>query len=335
MGEEVITIAHGGGGTRMRELLEREIFPILGLNEPYFSEDAAILDAPGKKIAVTTDSYVVQPIFFPGGDIGKLAICGTVNDLSMRGAVPLFITLGLVLEEGLPLNTLRKVLESISLWAKEANVRIVAGDTKVVGRGQADGLYINTSGVGYLKDNCEISLSAARPGDLLVINGYIGDHGIAVLGGRDGTPFETGVESDCAPLSRLVSEMISSGEIHALHDPTRGGLASALKEMAQASRCEFVIEESSIPIRDNVKAVCEMLGLDPLYVANEGKLLASIPEACVNDILRAMRKNPYGRSSVVIGKVVEGRAGSVVLLTPMGTKKILRIPSGEQLPRIC
>ncbi len=333
--EERITLAHGSGGRTMMELLEEVVFPLLGGGSPWGAEDATLLDFPSGKLALTTDSFVVQPLFFPGGDIGKLAVCGTVNDLAMRGAKPLFLTLGLILEEGLPLETLRRVLRSAANWAREAGVQIVAGDTKVVGRGQADGLYINTAGVGVVKEGLQVGISRAEPGDLLVINGYLGDHEVAVLSCRDGLELKVQVSSDCAPLSSLVETMLSAGRVHAMRDPTRGGLASVLTEMAVASAVALEIWEERVPVREEVRAACEVLGLDPFLMANEGKVVAAVHPDDADRILMAMRSHSLGGESAIIGEVREGRPGEVVLVTSLGSRRLLRMPSGEQFPRIC
>lgn len=332
---DVVTMAHGGGGTRMRDLLEGLVFPLLGEEILAASEDAARLEFPGRGMAFTTDSFVVRPLFFSGGDIGKLAVCGTVNDLAMVGARPLYMTLGLIIEEGLPFETLERVLRSVGEWAGKAGVKVVAGDTKVVERGQADGLYVNTSGVGILPEGGAISISGARPGDVLLVNGYVADHGIAVLHDRDEYGFEIELESDCAPLNGLVDAMTSVGEVHSLRDPTRGGLAAAAQEMASASGCELELAEGEIPVRESVRAACEMLGLDPMCVANEGKLLASIAPGDAADVLEAMKAHELGGGAARIGTVVEGKAGRVVAVAGTGGRHLVRVPSGELLPRIC
>ncbi|MBN2168968.1 MAG: hydrogenase expression/formation protein HypE [Actinobacteria bacterium] len=335
MTEKLITMAHGGGGTRMLDLLDEIVFPILGEGSSDTAEDAALLDLPAGRVAVTTDSFVVRPLFFPGGDIGKLSVCGTVNDLAMMGADPVSLTIGLILEEGLPFETLKKVLESMSRTAADAGVRIVAGDTKVVEKGHADGLYINSSGLGVISEDIGISIANAEEGDVLIINGYIGDHGIAVMTKRQGFNFEIDLQSDCAPLSGLVKVMIESGTVHTLRDPTRGGLGAVLKEMAKASSCTVEINEQQLPVRESVRSVCEVLGLDPVFVANEGKLLCAAPESDAEDVLRAMRNHPLGQDAVVIGRVIDGRKGDVQVITPIGSRRLLRMPSGEELPRIC
>ena len=323
----------------MLELLEEVVFPALGENVLLEAEDAAALALPGGMpwscLAYTTDSFVVKPLFFPGGDIGKLAVCGTVNDLSMRGACPLYLTLGLILEEGLPFEVLGKVLHSVGRWAGEAGVRVVAGDTKVVERGAADGMYINTSGIGVIPAGREVSISGAVPGDALLVNGHIGDHETAALSRREGFDFHVDVASDCAPLNGLVEVMLAAGTVHALRDPTRGGLAASLKEMATASGVSLEVAERDVPVREEVRAFCEVLGLDPFLLANEGKLLAAVGLDDAEAVLEAMRAHPLGADAAIIGRVVEGRAGEVSLLTPLGSQRLLRMPSGEHFPRIC
>jgi len=327
-------MAHGGGGTRMQELLREVVFPALG-GEAGAAEDAARIDVGAERLAFTTDSFVVRPLFFSGGDIGKLAVCGTVNDLAMVGARARYLTLGLILEEGLPLAALERVIDSVARTARTAGTEVVAGDTKVVERGRADGLYINTSGVGVVPDGVEVSIAGVRPGDSLIVNGWLGDHGVAVLKDRGAFAFDLELESDCAPLWPLVNDMLAAGTVHALRDPTRGGLAAALKEMATASGVELSVDESSLPVREGVRAVCEVLGLDPLYVANEGKLLAAVPAGETDRVLEAMKSNPLGTDARVIGRAAKGRRGRVTLAGSFGAPRILRMPSGEQLPRIC
>ena len=335
MTEELVTMAHGGGGTRMRELLEEVVFPLLG--EPLLmeAEDAAALTMPGERVAFTTDSFVVKPLFFPGGDIGKLAVCGTVNDLAMRGARPLYLTLGLILEEGLPFSVLEEVLRSCAEWSREAGVGIVTGDTKVVEKGMADGMYVNTAGIGVIGEGREVSIKGAAPGDILLVNGFIGDHEVSVIGEREGFDLQVSVRSDCAPLGGLVEAMQEAGDLHALRDPTRGGMAAALKEMASSSGTAVELVEEELPVREEVRAVCEMLGLDPLLLANEGKLVAAVPEEEAEKILEAMRGHSLGEDSALIGKVTDGRMGEVSIMTPLGSHRLLRMPSGEQFPRIC
>ena len=318
----------------MQQLLRDLIFPALG-GDLDAAEDAACLDAPDGRMAFTTDSFVVKPLFFSGGDIGKLAVCGTVNDLAMVGARPLYITLSLILEEGLPIADLEKVIVSVSGTAASAGVRVVAGDTKVVESGKADGLYVNTAGIGVIPDGVNVTIAGVGPGDSLIVNGFIGDHGIAVLKDRGAFSFDMALDSDCAPLSGLVSTMLGVGDIHALRDPTRGGLAAALKEMAGASALALEIDEEAIPVREEVNAVCEVLGLDPLYVANEGKLLAAVAAGDEEQVINAMKGHPLGADARVIGRAVSGKSGRVTLTGPLGSGRLLRMPSGEQLPRIC
>ena len=335
MAGKVVTMAHGGGGSRMLELLEEVVFPALGEAMLLDAEDAAALSLAGDRVAFTTDSFVVKPIFFPGGDIGKLAVCGTANDLAMRGARPMYMTMGLILEEGLPFATLREVLLSARQWSQEAGARIVAGDTKVVEKGEADTLYINTSGLGIIPEGREVSIREAVPGDVLLVNGFVGDHESAVLSGREGFDFEVDVDSDCAPLYGLVEAMQEAGTVHALRDPTRGGLAASLKEMASSSQVAVEVVEEDIPVREEVRAFCEMLGLDPLLLANEGKLVAAVPEGEAGEVLAAMRAHPLGGDAAMVGRIMEGRKGEVSVLTPLGSHRLLRMPSGEHFPRIC
>jgi hydrogenase expression/formation protein HypE len=290
----------------------------------------------GGQLVFTTDSYVVKPLFFPGGDIGKLAICGTVNDLAMRGAVPLYLSAGFILEEGLPLRDLERVLVSMATTAEAAGVRIVAGDTKVVERGSVDKLFINTAGLGLVPPGVRISATAARPGDLILLSGAIGDHGLAIMTQREGLRFQTPLQSDCAPLNSLVSAMLAaSRRIHTLRDPTRGGLASALNEIATQSAVGMEIEEQAVPIHEPVRAAGDLLGLDPFYVANEGKLIAIVEREDAQAILEAMRAHPYGQEAAIIGQVTAEHPGRVVLRTILGTRRLMDMLAGEQLPRIC
>jgi len=298
-------------------------------------DDSAVIDLSGK-LAFTTDSYVVSPIFFPGGDIGRLAVCGTVNDLAMSGAKPLYLSLSLIIEEGLPQNELNEIIDSIQKTAQEAGVEIVTGDTKVVHRGSADKLFINTAGIGIIPEGVVISGSKAKPGDKIILSGTIGDHGIAVLSQREGLSFSTQLESDCAPLGGLVAEMLgASPDIHCLRDPTRGGLATTLNELAEQSGVSIRIEEERIPVREEVLAACEMLGFDPLYVANEGKLMAIVPAKDADKILKAMQENHYGTGAAIIGEVKAEHPGRVVMKTCLGASRIVDMLVGDLLPRIC
>jgi len=330
-----ILLAHGSGGKLAREIIQNSF--LSALSNPILSrlDDSAVIE-PGGRLAFTTDSYVVQPIFFPGGDIGKLAVCGTVNDLAMVGATPQYLSLSFIIEEGLPISELERVVNSVKETAQAAGVEIVAGDTKVVNRGDADKLFVNTAGIGTIPPGAHISGHNARPGDVVILSGTIGDHGIAVLSQREGLDFATKLESDCAPLNWLVAEMLEvSLNIHCLRDPTRGGLASTLNEVAQQSGVSIRIEEGKIPVREEVLSACEMLGLDPLYIANEGKLVATVDPKDAEAVLEKMQKNQFGRNAAIIGEVQEGNPGRVVMRTRFGTSRIIDMLVGEPLPRIC
>jgi hydrogenase expression/formation protein HypE len=315
--------------------VEKKLLPFLANPALNKLDDSAIFEASGR-LAFTTDSHVVNPIFFPGGDIGKLAVCGTVNDLAMSGAKPLYLSLSAIIEEGFLLSELEQIMQSIKKAAEEAEVTIIAGDTKVVSRGQADKLFITTSGVGIISPGVDISGANARAGDKVLLSGTIGDHGIAVMSQREGLRFSMTLESDCAPLNKLVSQMLEvSSKIHCLRDPTRGGLATTLNELARQSKVGIVVEETKIPVQEEVKAACELLGLDPIYVANEGKLVAIADPADADKILARMRKNRYGRDAAIIGEVTEEHQGKVVMKTKLGPSRIVDMLSGELLPRIC
>ncbi|MBN1189616.1 MAG: hydrogenase expression/formation protein HypE [Dehalococcoidales bacterium] len=332
---KTILLAHGSGGKLSHELIAGHIAPALANPIIEKMDDSAVFDLCGR-IAFTTDSFVVNPLFFPGGDIGKLAVCGTINDLSVAGARPLYLSLALIIEEGLPLEDLERVMSSVSQTAAAAGVTIVTGDTKVVDHGSLDKLFINTAGLGLVPEGSNISGSNARPGDRIIINGPVGDHGVAVMGQRSNLRFKVPVESDCAPLNSLVEAMMRHQEsIHAMRDPTRGGLATTLNEIARQSSVSIRLEEDLIPVRDTVRSACEMLGLDPLYVANEGKLIAVTATEKTDEILRTMRQSPCGEESVVIGEVAAGNPGRVVLKTRLGASRIVDMLSGELLPRIC
>jgi hydrogenase expression/formation protein HypE len=332
-----VIMGHGSGGKLSHDLIAELFLPPLDNPVLRAGNDAGVIEAaPGVRLAVSTDSHVVWPLFFPGGDIGRLAVFGTVNDVAMMGARPLYLTAGFILEEGLELDLLEKVVASMKEAAAEAGVQIVAGDTKVVERGKADGLYINTAGVGLLTPDVHIGGQLARPGDVLLLSGPVGDHGIAVLSARGDLGFEASVESDLAPLNHLVQAMLEAEPgIHVLRDPTRGGLASTLNEIARQSGVGIILEEKAIPVRPAVQAACEMLGFDPLYIANEGKLLACVPPQSAVAVLAAMRASHYGREAVVVGRVEAKPGGRVLLETAIGTRRIVDMPSGEILPRIC
>lgn len=333
--ENKILLAHGSGGKLAHELVEKSF--VKALANPLLArlDDSAVFDLSGR-LAFTTDSYVVSPIFFPGGDIGRLAVCGTVNDLAMSGARPLYLSLSFIIEEGFLKSELDKVVNSVQKTAEEAGVEIVTGDTKVVPRGSADKLFINTAGVGIIAEGVNSSGSNARAGDRVILSGTIGDHGIAVISQREGLSFSTNLKSDCAPLGGLVAEMLKAcPNIHCLRDPTRGGLATSLNELAKQSRVSIRIEEGKIPVREEVLAACEMLGFDPLYVANEGKLVAIVPAEDAGKVLKAMQKNRYGKNAAIIGEVGAEKPGRVVMKTILGTSRIVDMLVGDLLPRIC
>jgi len=341
MSEDRLLLAHGGGGTLMRDLIEKTIAPRLPRAETIGLEDSAVLDTPGGRVAFTTDSYVVRPLFFPGGDIGRLAVCGTVNDLAMAGAVPRYVSLALIVEEGLPLRDLERILDSIQTAAKEAAVEIVTGDTKVVERGSADGLFINTAGIGFVPDGVSLGPAEVKPGDRVIVNGPIGDHGIAIVSEREGLEFRTPVVSDVAPLGSVVAGMLAAADVHCLKDPTRGGVAAALNEIVAgdggvvaAAGVGIRLHEAAIPIRPEVRGACDMLGFDPLYVANEGKVIVICPEAGADAIVQALSGDALGPPAV-IGEVTESDPGIVTMATGVGGTRIVDWPYGEQLPRIC
>lgn len=320
----------------MHDLIEKVFLkhfsnPILGQRH-----DASVIDINGLRLAFTTDSYVVHPLFFPGGDIGKLAIYGTVNDLAMSGARPLYLSAGFILEEGLPTETLEKIVRSMKEAADEAGVMLVTGDTKVVDKGKGDGVFINTAGIGRLEHPQHISPQQVRPGDAIILSGDIGRHGMAIMAVREGLEFETTIESDCAPLADLVMKLLSEGVfIHCLRDLTRGGLASALNEIAGVAKASLMIEESLIPVREDVKGACEILGFDPLYVANEGRLVAFVPEKEADRALKILMSHPDGGGATIIGKVIDGKGSLVTMKSRIGVNRIVDLLSGEQLPRIC
>lgn len=333
--DDTILLAHGSGGKLSHELIGRKFLPFLANPALNKLDDSGIFEASGR-LAFTTDSYVVNPIFFSGGDIGKLAVCGTVNDLAMNGAKPLCLSLSAIIEEGFLLRELEQVIQSIRKAADEAEVSIIAGDTKVVNRGQADKLFITTSGVGIIPTGVDISGANARVGDKVLLSGTIGDHGIAIMSQREGLKFSVTLQSDCAPLNKLVYQMLEvSTGIHCMRDPTRGGLATTLNELAQQSNVGIVVEEIRIPVREEVRAACELLGLDPLYVANEGKLVAIVDAADGDRILARMRRNRYGRDACLIGEVTGEHPGKVIMRTKLGPSRIVDMLTGELLPRIC
>jgi hydrogenase expression/formation protein HypE len=334
--DDRILLAHGSGGAMSHDLIA-SLF-IKAFQNPVLDrlDDMAVLEIGGTKLAFTTDSYVVTPIFFPGGDIGKLAVCGTINDLSMSGARPLYLSAGFILEEGFPFRDLEAIIASMQKTAAQAGVQIVTGDTKVVNRGGADGIFINTAGLGRVPEGVDISGRNARAGDKVLVSGSIGDHGITILSSRAGLEFSTRLESDCAPLNDLVARMLeASRDIHCLRDPTRGGLSTTLNELARQSQVAIWIEENRIPVKEEVRGACELLGLDPFILANEGKLIAIVGAAEAEKILAAMKAHPLGRDAALIGEVREEPAERVILRTSIGSTRIVDMLVGEPLPRIC
>jgi hydrogenase expression/formation protein HypE len=339
-----VNLAHGSGGRAMRDLIE-DVFvstfdnPTLAALEDQAVFALADLTTRGDRLAFTTDSYVVDPLFFPGGDIGTLAVSGTVNDLAVCGATPLYLSCAVVIEEGLAVDILRRVAASMQRVALEAGVAIVTGDTKVVERGCADKLFINTAGIGVVRSDVSISARNARPGDVVIVNGYLGDHGAAILVARQQLALEADVESDCCPLNSLIAAMLDAcPQIHCLRDATRGGVATVLNEFAQSSNVTIRLREADLPLREQVKGACEILGLDPLYLANEGKLVAVVPADAAERVLAAMRAHPAGREAAAIGTVEMGETGAdglVVMQTAFGGQRIVDMLVGEQLPRIC
>ena len=320
----------------MHRLIDRIIRPAFATTDDDFTHDGAVLDVGGARLAFTTDSYVVRPLFFPGGDIGSLAVNGTVNDLAMCGARPLYLSVGFILEEGLPIARLHRVVVSMRAAADAAGVRLVTGDTKVVERGKGDGFYINTAGVGVLRSAVALSPRRVRPGDAVLLSGDIGRHGIAVMAAREGFGFEGAIESDCAPLATTVMRLIDAGiELHCLRDPTRGGLATTLVEIARAAGVEIRIDEASIAVSDPVRGACELLGLDPLYVANEGRFVAFVPADVAGQALAVLRDAPGGSDAAIIGRVTANNSRAVLLDGLIGGTRVLDMLSGEQLPRIC
>jgi hydrogenase expression/formation protein HypE len=331
-----ILLGHGSGGKLTSRLIETMLLPAFRNPELEVLDDQAIVSVGGSRLAFTTDSYVVTPIFFPGGDIGELAVNGTVNDLAVGGAQPLFLSLAFILEEGLPLADLERVVDSTRRAARRAGVRIVTGDTKVVGRGSGDKIFINTSGIGAVPEGIHLSSSQVRPGDAILLSGTIGDHGVAIMSQREGLEFEGELESDTAPLHELTAAALRACPgIHAMRDPTRGGLAATLVEIATRRQLGIEVDEPTIPVNDTVRGACEILGLDPLFVANEGKLVVFVPEKESAKVLAAMRSHPLGRRANRIGRVTEEHRGLVLLRTAVGGDRVLDLPFAEVLPRIC
>ena len=331
-----IVMGHGSGGKLSAELVEHLFLPAFQSAINAQLGDSAVVELGGQRLAYSTDSFVVRPLFFPGGDIGELAVNGTVNDIAMSGAQPLFLSAGFILEEGMPLDRLGAIAESMGAAARRAGVALVTGDTKVVDRGHGDGVYINTSGFGIVPEGVRIGPSLARPGDAVLVSGDLGVHGIAILSVREGLEFGAPIESDTAPLNGLVAALLAeTRDIHVLRDPTRGGVASTLNEIARAARVGIAIEERKLPVPDEVRAACELLGMDPLYVANEGKLVAIAPAEAAERLLECMRRHPLGRRAAIVGRVTEDHPGVVVARTGIGGMRVVDMMVGEQLPRIC
>ena len=337
-GYDRVLLGHGSGGRLSHDLITRLFLPTLGNEVLNRLEDQATCDLPGlanARLAMTTDSFVVRPIFFPGGDIGRLAVHGTVNDLAVGGARPLFLTAAFILEEGLALEDLRRIVLSMKAAADEAGVTVVAGDTKVVDRGKGDQIFITTTGVGLVPAGRQLSVSSARPDDRILVSGTIGDHGMAIMSVREGLEFETALESDTAALNGLVEAMLTVPGIRAMRDPTRGGVSSALNEIASASAVGIELIESAIPLRDSVRGACEILGLDPLYVANEGKLVAIVAPDHADELLAAMRQHPLGKDAAIVGRVTTEHPRTLVMRSIAGGNRVVPVLAGEQLPRIC
>ncbi len=333
---EKILLGHGSGGRLTAELI-RDIF-LPAFRNPALErlDDQAVVNINGLRLALTTDSFVVKPLFFPGGDIGSLAVHGTVNDLAMGGAQPLYMSAAFILEEGLSMETLRRIVDSLQRAAAEAGIEVITGDTKVVEKGKGDGLFINTTGIGVVPDGVSLSSDQARSGDAILLSGPLGDHGIAILAQREGLEFESEIRSDSAPLHGLVAALLDATRaVRCMRDPTRGGLSSALNEIAAQSGVGMELDECTIPVSEAVKGACELLGLDPLYVANEGKLVAIVAPEAAEKALAALRSHPLGRDAQIIGRVTESHAGLVLLRTVLGTTRIVDMLSGDQLPRIC
>lgn len=331
-----VVLGHGGGGALSQDLVDHLFVPAFGNPTLEVLGDASLVEVPAGRIALTTDSFVVRPLFFPGGCIGDLAVNGTVNDLAMAGARPRYLTAGFIIEEGLEMAVLGAVVQRMAAAARAAGVQIVAGDTKVVERGHGDGLYINTSGVGVVPEGqARLGPDCARPGDRVLVSGTLGDHGIAVMSVREGLEFETVIESDCAPLASLAGAALAAGTVRVLRDPTRGGLAATLNEIARQSNVGVVVEDTAVPVNPHVRAACELLGLDPWHVANEGKLVAIVAPESAEAVLTAMRAHPSGAHAAIVGEVRAERPGMVATRTALGATRVVPLPLGELLPRIC
>lgn len=337
MNDDLILLGHGSGGRLSHQLLDDLIIPVLGGGSPAELNDAAVLELPAGRLVYSTDSFVVDPVLFPGGTIGSLAVHGTVNDIAMMGGRPLWLSVALILEEGFSRNLLRTILEDMRRAATQAGVSIVTGDTKVVPRGKADRIFITTSGVGVVSHDLQIHGANARPGDTVLISGTVGDHGVAIMAGREGLMVPDDIRSDSAALNGMVESLLAAagGSLHVLRDPTRGGVATTIKEIAQQSGVAITLKEQAIPVRPAVRGVCSILGLDPLFVANEGKLLAFVAPEAVDHALEALRADPLGHDAAIIGTVEEGPAGKVHMETAVGGMRTVEMLAGEQLPRIC
>lgn len=339
--DETVLLGHGSGGTMMKRIIDEVFYEAYGSSELLEGNDAASLDAPeaGQHIAYSTDSFVVTPHFFPGGDIGKLAVCGTVNDVATSGATPKYLSCGFILEEGFPVADLKRICKSMAAAAQEAGVHIVTGDTKVVNRGHGDGVFINTSGIGFIPAGVELSGAFCKPGDKILVSGTVGDHGITVMACREELSFNADIQSDAAPLNHLIAEVLAAApDTRCFRDPTRGGLASTLNELAGQSDVDFIVEEDAVPVKDAVRGACEMLGYDVYQVANEGKMVCVVPAEQADAALKAMQNNVYGVDAAIIGEVVEkpeDRSSRVSIRTGFGALRIMDMLVGEQLPRIC
>lgn len=332
----MITLAHGSGGKRTHELIEHVFYKYFANEILLQKNDSSLLEVVGRKMAVTTDSFVVKPLFFPGGDIGKLALCGTINDLAVSGAKPMYVTVGFIIEEGFQINTLEQIVMSMAHTAEEAHVKIIAGDTKVVEKGCGDQLFIQTTGIGYIEKNNNIEGNSIKEGDCILINGTLADHGICLLNTRQDLGFNTALKSDCSPLHHLIKNILrTSKKVKFMRDPTRGGLATTLNEIAEISHLSIELYENKIPIREEVNGMCDILGLDPLYIANEGKVLVIVDPEDAAKVLERMREHPLGVHSALVGKVIKDGKSLVYLKTEIGGTRVLPMEEGPLLPRIC
>ena len=333
--EREIELAHGAGGEAYRRLVEEVFLPAYGSKELAARGDSALCTLGETRLAMTTDGFVVRPLFFPGGDVGRLAVCGTVNDLAVSGAVPRFLSVAMILEAGLPLETLRRVAESIAAAAREANVSVVTGDTKVVERGRADGIYITTAGVGAFDGGWPIPAQAVRPGDAILVSGPLASHGMAVMAAREALDFEPPIKSDCRPLASLIASLLSGGApVNAMRDPTRGGLGATLYEWTDGAEVDIIVREGALPVREDVRAACALLGLDALFAANEGVCAFAVPRSYAQEALGLLRAHPDGRAAALVGEAVPG-TGRVLIETELGALRLMTLPVGELLPRIC